>query len=145
MKKQLWQLQLLKHIHTENTSKQQNMVAFVKNCLVKMTLRLFYISQFLLSWIWCQCFLRQFRKLVQGHCWSYASLLKQLILKLHLRKNIFSSLLLAYWRYKPGLFFSWQIKMSNLLHVGLILIISKVFTILCLLCLWVFLASGVLW
>ena len=25
--------------------------------------------------------------------------------------------------------FSWQIKMSNLLHVGLILIISKVFTI----------------
>ena len=33
------------------------------------------------------------------------------------------------------LFFSWQIKMSNLLHVGLILIISKVFTILCLLCL----------
>ena len=33
------------------------------------------------------------------------------------------------------LFFYWQIKMSNLLHVGLILIISKVFTILCLLCL----------
>ena len=33
------------------------------------------------------------------------------------------------------LFFSWQIKMSNLLHVGLILIISKVFNILCLLCL----------
>ena len=33
------------------------------------------------------------------------------------------------------LFFSWQIKMSNLLHVGLILIISKVLTILCLLCL----------
>ena len=31
--------------------------------------------------------------------------------------------------------FSWQIKMSNLLHVGLILIISKVFSILCLLCL----------
>ena len=33
------------------------------------------------------------------------------------------------------LFFSWQIKMSNLLNVGLILIISKVFAILCLLCL----------
>ena len=33
------------------------------------------------------------------------------------------------------LFFSRQIKMSNLLHVGLILIISKVLTILCLLCL----------
>ena len=28
------------------------------------------------------------------------------------------------------LFFSWQIKMSYLLHVGLILIIGKVFTIL---------------
>ena len=34
------------------------------------------------------------------------------------------------------LFFSWQIKMSNLLHVGLILIISKVFNILCLFCLF---------
>ena len=33
------------------------------------------------------------------------------------------------------LFFSWQTKVSNLLHVGLILIIRKVFTILCLLCL----------
>ena len=80
--------------------------------------------------------LRQFRRLAQGHCWSYANSLKQLILKLHLWKNIFSSLLPAYWRYKPGFcFFSWQIKMNNLLHVGLILIISKVFTILCLLCL----------
>ena len=28
------------------------------------------------------------------------------------------------------LFFSWQIKISNILHVGLILIIGKVFTIL---------------
>ena len=27
--------------HIENTSKQQKMVAFVRNCLVKMTLRLF--------------------------------------------------------------------------------------------------------
>ena len=27
--------------HTENTSKQQKMVAFVRNCLVKMTLRQF--------------------------------------------------------------------------------------------------------
>ena len=66
---------------------------------------------------------------------QYANSLKQLILYLHLWKNIFSSLSPAYWTYKPGLFFSWQIKMSNLLHVGLILIISKVFTILCLLCL----------
>ena len=56
---------------------------------------------------------------------------------IHLWKNIFSSLLPPpYWRYKPGFcFFSWQIKMSNLLHIGLILIISKVLTILCLLCL----------
>ena len=75
--------------------------------------------------------LRQFRRLAQGHCWSYANSLKQLILKLHLWKNIFSSLLPAYWWYKPGFcFFDWQIKMSNLLHVVLILII-----ILCLLCL----------
>ena len=78
----------------------------------------------------------QFRKLAQRHFWSYVNSLKQLILKLHLWKNIFSSLLLAYWWYKPGFcFFSWQIKMSNLLHVGLILIISKVLTNLCLLCL----------
>ena len=33
------------------------------------------------------------------------------------------------------LIFSWQTKMSSLLHVGLISIISKVFTILCILCL----------
>ena len=80
--------------------------------------------------------LRQFRRLVQGHFWSYANSLKQLIFWPHLWKNIFSSLLLAYWTYKLGFcFFSWQIKMSNLLHVALILIISKVFTILCLLCL----------
>ena len=69
-------------------------------------------------------------------CWSYAKSLKQLISKLHLRKNIFSSLLLAYWRYKPCFcFFFWQIKMRNILHVGLILIISKVFVIFNLLCL----------
>ena len=34
-----------------------------------------------------------------------------------------------------GFVFSLQIKMSNLLYVGLVLIISKVFTIFCLLCL----------
>ena len=28
-------MQLFKFLHTENTSKQQNMVAFVRNCLVK--------------------------------------------------------------------------------------------------------------
>ena len=60
--------------------------------------------------------------------------LKQLILKRHLWKNTFSSLLPACWRYKPGFSF-FPNKMSNLLHVGLILIIGKVFTMLCLLCL----------
>ena len=80
--------------------------------------------------------LREFSRLAQGYCWSYANSLKQLILYLHLLKNIFSSLSPAYWRYKPGLFFfPDKKKMSNLLHIGLILIISKVFTILCLLCL----------
>ena len=70
--------------------------------------------------------LRQFRRLAQGHCWSYENSLKQLLLNLHLWKNIFSSLLLAYWKYKPGFcFFPNKKKMSNLLHAGL-----KVFTIL---------------
>ena len=34
-------MQLFKFFHTENTSKQQKIVAFLRNCLVKMTLRLF--------------------------------------------------------------------------------------------------------
>ena len=34
-------MQLFKFFHTENTSKQQKMMSFVRNCLVKMTLRLF--------------------------------------------------------------------------------------------------------
>ena len=36
---------------------------------------------------------------------SYVNSLKQLIFKLYLWKNIFSSLLPAYWRYKPGFCF----------------------------------------
>ena len=34
-------MQLFKFFHTENTSKQQKMVAFARNCSVRMTLRLF--------------------------------------------------------------------------------------------------------
>ena len=34
-------MQLFKFFCTENTSNQQKIVAFVRNCLVKMTLRLF--------------------------------------------------------------------------------------------------------
>ena len=125
-------MQLFKFFQTENTSKQQNMVTFVRNCLVKTTLRLFQSISVAMNMV--PMLLRQFRRLAQGHCWSYANSLKQLIYSYTYEKT-FSSLSPAYWRYKPGLFFSWQIKMSNLLHVGLILIISKVFNILCLLCL----------
>ena len=77
--------------------------------------------------------------IAQRRCWSYANSLNSYnFIATHLWKNTFSSLFPAYWRYKPCFcFFSWQIKMSNLLHVGLILIIniSRVFTILRLLCL----------
>ena len=88
---------------TENTSKQQKMVAFVRNCLVKITLRLSYSISLIMTI--APMLLRQFRRLAQGHCWSYANSLKQLLLKLHLWKNIFGSFLSAYWRYKPGFCF----------------------------------------
>ena len=39
-------MQLFKFFHTENTSKQQKMVAFVRNCLVKMILKLFILVNF---------------------------------------------------------------------------------------------------
>ena len=77
-------MQLFRFFHTENTSKQQKIVTFMN--MVPMPLR-------------------KFRRLAQGHCWSYPSSLKQLILKLHLWKNIFSNFLPAYWRYKPGFCF----------------------------------------
>ena len=118
-------MHLLKFFHTEYTSKQQKMVAFVRNRLVSVVMNM------------VPMLLRQFKRLAQWHCWSYAKSLKQLILKLHLWKNsLLAVYYLLYWRYKPGFsFFCWKIKMSNLLHVELILIISKVFTILCLFCL----------
>ena len=62
---------------TENTSKQQKMVAFVRNCLVKITLRLSYSISLVMTIV--PMLLRQFRRLAQGHCWSYANSLKQLI------------------------------------------------------------------
>ena len=83
--------------------KQQPMVAFVRNCLVKMALKLFQSISVVMTMV--PMLLREFSRLAQGYCWSYANSLKQLILYLHLLKNIFSSLSPAYWRYKPGLFF----------------------------------------
>ena len=102
-----------------NTSKQQKMVAFVKlfseNCFEAV------LVNFCCYGLWCQCF----RRLAQGYCWSsYATSLKQLAVYCLLIGDT-----------SQVSVFSWQIKMNNLLHVGLILIISKVFTILCLLCL----------
>ena len=48
------------------------MVAFVvMNCLVKMTLRLFWPISVVMNMV--PMFLRQFRRLAQGHCWSYPS------------------------------------------------------------------------
>ena len=80
---------------------------------------------------------KQFRRLVQGHCWSYANSLTKLVLQLHHWKNICRSSLQPLLEIQARFlgFYSWKIKMSSLLHVGLILIISKVFTFLCILCL----------
>ena len=109
------------------------MVAFVRNCLVKMT-------EAVLVNFCCYDYdanaYEAVQKISSGTLELY-QLLKQLLLQLQLCKNIFRSLLPAYWRYKPGFcfFFSDINKMSNLLHVGLMLIISKALTIFCLLCL----------
>ena len=45
----------LNFFHTENTPKTANMVDFLRDCFVKMTFW-GYLSQFLLFWIWSQCF-----------------------------------------------------------------------------------------
>ena len=94
-----YDMQLFKFFHTENTSKQQKMVAFARNCSVRMTLRLFQSISVFINMV--PMLLKQFRRLAQGHCWvmpTYSALIKQLTLKLHLWKSIFSSLLPAYWR-----------------------------------------------
>ena len=104
------------------------MVAFVRNCSVRMTLRLFYeygANAFEAA-----------QNISTRTPLSYANSLKQLILKLHLWKNIFSSFITCLLEIQTRfLFFPRQLKTSSLLQVGLILIISKMFTILCLLCL----------
>ena len=56
--------------HTENTSKQQKMVAFVKNCLVKMTLRLLQSIFVVMNVV--PMLLRQFRRLAHGHCSGFS-------------------------------------------------------------------------
>ena len=54
------------------------------------------------------------QKISTGTLKLYANSLKQLVLQLQLWKNIFSSLLPAYWGQKPGFcFFLTQIKMSK--------------------------------
>ena len=111
-------------------------MAFVGNCLVKMTLRLFQSISVVMTMV--QMFLRQFRRLAQGHGWSYANSLKQLILQLHLHEKTYLAVyyLVIGDASQVPVFFLTQIKMSNLfLPVGLMLTISEVFTILCLICL----------
>ena len=85
----------------------------------------------------CQCFWGSSEAKIstQGHCWSYSNSLNS-----YFHSYTFETTYLAvYYRLIEDTYqvfvFSWKIKMSNLLHVGLILIISKVFIILCLLCL----------
>ena len=76
--------------------------------------------------------LRQFRILAQGHCWrELCQLTKTANFKATpMKKHLAVYYLLIGDTSQVSVFFSWQIKISNLLHVGLILIISKVFTIL---------------
>ena len=110
------------------------MVVFVTNCLVKMTLRLFLAN-------FC--------------CYDYSADASEAVQKIkdtgvacqltktanfiatYLGKNIFSSLLPACWRYKTKIKISKQqiYLLKYLLYIGLMLIISNMFSILCLLCL----------
>ena len=79
--------------HTENTSKQQKMV--VEAVLVNFCCYDYGANAS-----------EAVQKISTRTLELYAnSLIKQLILQLHLWKNIFSSLLPAYWRCKPGLLF----------------------------------------
>ena len=56
--------------HTENTSKQQKLVAFCEELLSENDFEAVLVISVV----------RQFKRLVQGHCWSYANSLKQQIL-----------------------------------------------------------------
>ena len=106
------------------------MVAFERNLLIENG----YFSQFLLLWLWCQCFWVQkisTRTLLELYQLTktatfIATPMKKTYLAVYYLLSGVTSLVFV---------FSLQIKMSNLLYVGLVLIISKVFTIVCLLCL----------
>ena len=113
------------------------MVTFVRNLLSEMTLRVFQSISVVMTMV--PMLLRQFRRFSQGH-WSYANSLKQLkqlFLQLHLgvRKHIQQFITCLLEIQVRFVFLVTYIKMSDLLHGRLMLIISKVFTILCLLCL----------
>ena len=85
--------------------KQQKMVASVANGLGKMSLRLFQSTSVVTNM--GPMLLRQIRRLTKGHCWRYSNSLKELanVIAKSMKKNIFCSLLPAYWRYKPGFYF----------------------------------------
>ena len=76
----------------------------------------------------------QKQRLAQGHCWSFTNSLNSQFYSCIYGKTYLAVYYLLIGDTSGVSAFSRQIKMSNLLHVGLNLIISKVFTILCLLC-----------
>ena len=66
-------MQLFKFFQTESTSENTNskkMVAFVNNCLVKITSRLFQAISVVMNMM--PILLRQFRRLAQGYCSEFA-------------------------------------------------------------------------
>ena len=112
-------MQLFKFFHSENTLKQQKMVAFVTNCLVKMTLRLFQSVSVVMNML--PMLLRQFRRLSQGQCCRYANSLKELanFIAKPMKKRIQHFITYLLEIQARFLFLSRQTKMNNLLHVGL--------------------------
>ena len=124
-------MQLFKFFHTEITSKEQKMVPFVRNyCLVKIILRLFQSISVVINMV--PMLLRQFKRLSQGVMVELYQLTKTAYfiappIKRHIQQ--FITCLLVILAMFP-VFFPDKMKMSNLLHIGLILIISNVFTIL---------------
>ena len=112
------------------------MVAFVRNGLVKMTLRLFQSISVVMT-IYGANASEAVRKISKRTLLELCQLTKTAnFIATPMKKRIqqcITGLLEIQTRFL--FFLSWQIKMSNLLHAGLILIIGKVFTSLCLLCL----------
>ena len=107
-------------------------VAFVRNCLVKMTSRLFQSISVVMTTYGANAS-EAVQKISTRTLLELCQLTKTAnFIATPMKKHIY--------QFITGLLeiqarFMFQIKMSNLLHVGLILINSKVFTILCLLCL----------